>query len=1455
MSVTRIKTLATRTAARSFVAALFVIGCMLVSSGASALDCSSAYQVQQSFANGAAWEMCWEEQAREGMVLRDVTYTSPDGVSRRVLYQANVSQIHVPYDDDGARYHDVSDYGLGGNRLNDLTQADCPEGTLIKNGSKDVFCKTLHDAASLATENEVRYGEALSLFSVSHVGAYNYIPEWRFFDDGTIEPAMGATGRLQRYTSSEAFGWPVRTGSSPVGVSHIHNYYWRLDFDLDGGDDDRFEELEFVDGPNGTRTLNSTQFTTETARSVNPSTQRFWRVYDGGTQNNTGRPISYDVLALETGHRDVGPTFEPWTFNDIYATTYRACERFVSHNPSDLGGGCSSNGDVTDFVSGEAIDTDDLVLWFGLTFHHTPRDEDEAYMNAHWNRFRLEPRDWFDTTSTNAVPVVESITDRLEVEGTAVNFSAVATDAEGDDLTFSATGLPLGISIDAEGSISGTLSAPGSYAAIITATDPMGASGDTSFIWTVTSIDACTSCVNFVSVQTESYGGQDRDSGVVIEEQGGTLLLEGNTWRRTLETYTIAATTVLEFEFASTGEGEIHGIGFDADNTLSQSQIFQLYGIQNYGQQNYNNYEPSDFVTYQIPVGSFYTGTDMAMVFVNDHDSGTGNNSRFRNVRVYEPVVNTAPALQAPGDQTGETGAAVSLLLVASDIDGDNLQYSAQGLPTGLVVASATGEISGTLNAAGTFSVLATVADPAGASASQSFSWTVSTPVTNSAPVLVAPGLQTSETGDVVSLALTATDDDGDVLTWSASGLPTGLSLNSTTGAISGTPTAAGAATVTVTVTDGDLSASQSFDWRIVANVALTGTASQVSELQIGIDLGASKANDGNNNGDFGAFTLTHTDFAAQAWWEIDLGARYELSRIELFNRTDCCAESLQNFHVLVSDVPFASTLLEVAQGQPGVLDIAQPDIAPPQTTLALGRSGRFVRVQLEGSDYLQLAEVEIYGYPAAGGNDNFAPAVTNPGAQANVVGSAVSLQLSALDPENDTLSFSSAGLPDGLSLDSVSGLISGTVTSANTFSVTVEVNDGQNNTGIAFEWLVSNDALPTNVALGAIAVQSSTLDIPVDLSAGNAIDGNSNGNFGAGSLTHTDFNNQPWWQVDLGARFTISSVNVFNREDCCAESLSDFYVLVSEVPFGSSSLQELLADATVTAVQVPGAGGRPSVVNLNATGRYVRVQLPDSEYLQLAEVEVLGVPTDGGGVNFAPTLSNPGAQIADLGDTVDLLLTASDPEGDALTFSAVGLPPGLEIEASTGAITGSLTAAGLFNVSLSVSDGNSSTQVEVSWNVVDPSAPTNLAPAGIASQSSTLDLGLDFSADNAIDGDRGGEFPTNAITHTDVSAEAWWEIDLGAVYDLTTVRIFNREDCCAESLADFHVFVSDVPFTGSSVAATLAQPGVTGAFVAGLGGRETTIPLSRSGRYVRVQLTAVEYLQLAEVEVMGLAQ
>ncbi len=90
------------------------------------------------------------------------------------------------------------------------------------------------------------------------------------------------------------------------------------------------------------------------------------------------------------------------------------------------------------------------------------------------------------------------------------------------------------------------------------------------------------------------------------------------------------------------------------------------------------------------------------------------------------------------------------------------------------------------------------------------------TPISiNSTPVVANPGPQTGAVGLPVSLQIDASDGDNDPLIYSASGLPTGLSIDNQTGLITGTPTAMGVYTVTVSASDAEESDSAVFDWTI----------------------------------------------------------------------------------------------------------------------------------------------------------------------------------------------------------------------------------------------------------------------------------------------------------------------------------------------------------------------------------------------------------------------------------------------------------------------------------------------------------------------------------------------------------------------------------------------------------------------------------------------------------------
>ena len=107
-------------------------------------------------------------------------------------------------------------------------------------------------------------------------------------------------------------------------------------------------------------------------------------------------------------------------------------------------------------------------------------------------------------------------------------------------------------------------------------------------------------------------------------------------------------------------------------------------------------------------------------------------------------------------------------------------------------------------------------------------------PVPNQSPTITNPGNQTSTEGDAISLPISASDPDGDTLTYNAGGLPFGLSINTSTGLISGT-IASGAAvnspySVTVMVTDGALSDSMTFQWTVTRALMLLTPSGTVNK-------------------------------------------------------------------------------------------------------------------------------------------------------------------------------------------------------------------------------------------------------------------------------------------------------------------------------------------------------------------------------------------------------------------------------------------------------------------------------------------------------------------------------------------------------------------------------------------------------------------------------------------------
>ena len=154
------------------------------------------------------------------------------------------------------------------------------------------------------------------------------------------------------------------------------------------------------------------------------------------------------------------------------------------------------------------------------------------------------------------------------------------------------------------------------------------------------------------------------------------------------------------------------------------------------------------------------------------------------------------------------------------------------------------------------------------------------------------------------------------------------------------------------------------------------------------------------------------------------------------------------------------------------------------------------------------------------------------------------------------------------------------------------------------------------NLALNQPASQSSTYGNGL---ASLAVDGNTVGSSPwTADLQHTTTEAQPWWQVDLGAVSTIEEVKIYNRSDCCAGRLNNFYILLSDDPFDpSKGLDSLLTDPAVRSINFSGAAGLLESINIAGTGRYVRIQHTRETQLHLAEVEVWGCGATGQGTRF----------------------------------------------------------------------------------------------------------------------------------------------------------------------------------------------------------------------------------------------
>jgi hypothetical protein len=348
------------------------------------------------------------------------------------------------------------------------------------------------------------------------------------------------------------------------------------------------------------------------------------------------------------------------------------------------------------------------------------------------------------------------------------------------------------------------------------------------------------------------------------------------------------------------------------------------------------------------------------------------------------PPSNRAPTISGNGAATVTTGQAYSFTPVASDPDGNALTFAIAGRPSWASFSTATGRLQGTPGVGDVGSSNVTIAVTDGA-LSASISFTITVASGNRAPTISGNGTRSVAVGQAYSFTPTASDPDGNALTFSSSGRPAWLSFNSATGALSGTPAAGdvGASTVTITVSDGTLSSSLSATITVTAaNRAPTITGNGTQSVAVGQ-----------------AYTFTPT--AAD---------------------------------------PDGNPLTFTATGRPAWMSFNASTGALGGTPAAGDVGASTVTITV--SDGTLTASLTATVTVTAA---NRAPTITGNGTRTVTVGQAYAFTPTASDPDGNPLTYTSSGRPAWLSFNATNGALSGTPGAGDvgTSTVTITVSDG----------------------------------------------------------------------------------------------------------------------------------------------------------------------------------------------------------------------------------------------------------------------------------------------------------------------------------------------------------------------------------------------------------------------------
>ncbi|GAB3896682.1 hypothetical protein GCM10028803_14540 [Larkinella knui] len=631
-------------------------------------------------------------------------------------------------------------------------------------------------------------------------------------------------------------------------------------------------------------------------------------------------------------------------------------------------------------------------------------------------------------TPTNAAPVAPAVSALTATVNTAFTSSAlpVFTDAENDPLTYTLTGLPNGLSFNAGTRvITGTPTQQGTFTLTYSATDNKHPAVATTLTLTINNpstpppAGAYEGYLDVINCDGDIFGwvwdANQPNTPLAIEVRDGDNLIATIT----------ASLARPDLVSAQKGNGQ-HGYSYIIPATLKNGQNHSI-GMRVQG------------TSYEL------MGSPKTL-----NCPGTGN-------PFPEDPTNQAPTGPVLATQNREIGVATTYTIPAfTDPEGESLIYALNGSVPGLTYSAATRTLSGSPTTLGTFTTSLIVTDPKGktASALLTFVITNAAPPTNTAPVAPAVSALTAtvNTAFTSSALPVFTDAENDPLTYALTGLPNGLTFNTGSRIITGTPTQQGAFTLTYSATDGKIASSVTFTLTVSAG----GTTPPP----------APAAN-------FDGYLTQEANCNTLSGWAFDRTNVNAVVTIEFFDGPSIAAGTP------LGSIPanvFQQHLKDAGKGN----GIHWFDFPIPESIKNGQNHTIWARVQ--NSEFILKWAPKTINCAGTGTPTNaapVAPAVSALTATVNTAFTSSALPVFT-DAENDPLTYTLTGLPNGLSFNAGTRVITGTPTQQGAFTLTYSATDNKHPAVATTLTLTvgTGGETPTNAAPVAPAVSALTATV-----------------------------------------------------------------------------------------------------------------------------------------------------------------------------------------------------------------------------------------------------------------------------------------------------------------------------------------------------------------------------------------